>query len=82
MLFNKKTYAKGNEKNEESEIDFPWLQYTSTSKIGLSLREYGYLTFGNWMDLFEVHKKQHNFETNRGLYNIGEMPKVDSLDLI
>lgn len=56
--------------------------YTAISQMGFSMREYGMLKFGQWVDLFEVHKKQSNFETNGGLYKSAEMPKVDSLDLI
>ena len=46
------------------------------------MKEYGLLRFGQWLDLYEVYKKQANFETNKGVYKSSEMPKVDSLDLI
>lgn len=56
--------------------------YMSTSQFGLTVREYHLMTFGLWVDLFEAHKKQSNFTTNRGTYRLSEMPKVESLDLI
>lgn len=56
--------------------------YVAKAYLHMSLKEYGHLRFGTWVDLFEVHKKQKNFETNRGLYKLDELPKVDSLDLI
>ena len=39
--------------------------------------------FGFWVDLFETYKKQYNFETKRGLYNIQEEDEpVSSLSVL
>lgn len=59
-----------------------WIQYTAMSKLGFSLREYGMLTIGEWTDLFEEHKRNYNFEANRGRYEILEEEPVSSLDAI
>lgn len=38
---------------------------------------------GFWMDLFEMYKKQYNFETKRGLYSIQEEDEpVSSLSVL
>lgn len=63
-------------------IDFPWLMYIAMSKLGFTLREYGLMTFGLWIDLFETYKRQSNFETNKGIYALNEEPKIDSIDAI
>lgn len=50
------------------------------SRMGFTLRDWGMITFGQWVDLFETYKKQFNFESNHGIYQINEEPKIDSLD--
>ena len=40
------------------------------------------MTLGFWTDLFETYKKQYNFETKRGLYNLHEAEPISSLSVL
>ena len=81
MFSDKKITARG-EGNREKPIDFLWIQYMGVNRLGFSYRSIGQQYFGYWMDLFETHKKQYNFETKRGLYKLFQMEEVSSLDVL
>lgn len=63
-------------------MDFPWIFFIGMNRMGFSYREMGHLYFGKWADIFEVYKKQHNFETRKGMYNLDEEEPVSSLDVL
>lgn len=69
-------------KGEEKPIDFLWLRFIGVVKLGFTHRTVGFQYFGFWLDLFETYKKQYNFETKRGLYQLMEMEEVSTLDAI
>lgn len=73
--------ARGRD-NREKPIDFLWLQYIGVNKLGFSCKSVRQQYFGILMELFEIYKKQYNFETKRGLYQIFQMEEVSSLDAI
>ena len=81
MLCNKKITARG-DGNHEKPMDFFWIRYMGINKLGFSHRTIGQQYFGYWMDLFETYKKQYNFETKRGLYQLFQMEEVSSLDVL
>lgn len=37
---------------------------------------------GFWTDMFENYKKQYNFETKKGLYQLNEEQPISSLDVL
>lgn len=73
--------ARGRD-NREKPIDFLWLQYIGVNKLGFPYKSVRQQYFGILMELFEIYKKQYNFETKRGLYQIFQMEEVSSLDAI
>lgn len=52
------------------------------TKLGFKYREVTQMYFGFWADLFEVYKKQYNFEMKRGLYLIEEPEEISSLSVL
>lgn len=52
------------------------------NKLGFTYHEVTQMYFGFWVDLFEVYKKQHNFEVKRGLYLIEEPEEISSLSVL
>ena len=68
--------------DQEKPTDFPWIQYMGVNRLGFSYRTLGQQYFGYWLDLFETYKKQYNFETKRGLYQLFQMEEVSSLDVL
>lgn len=81
MLCNKKIVARGGGDHEKP-YDFLWIRYMGVNKLGFSYRAIGQQYIGYWMDLFETFKKQYNFETKRGLYQLFQMEEVSSLDVL
>lgn len=73
--------ARGGE-DREKPIDFLWLFYIGVNKLGFTYKTVGQQYLGYWMDLFEIYKKQYNFETKRGLYKLLELEEVSSLDVL
>lgn len=67
-MFCKKIEARREGVGENVLIDFSWLLYIGMNKLGFSYRECGWLYFGQWCDLFEIYKKQYNFEKKNMLY--------------
>ena len=65
--------------NDEQPIDFPWLYFIGMTKLGFTYKQVGRMCFGFWVDLFEVFKKQHNFEMRRGLYAMEEHPESEPI---
>lgn len=68
--------------DREKPIDFPWLFFIGVNKLGFTYTSIGQQYFGYWVDLFEIYKKQYNFETKRVLYRLLEMEEVSSLDVL
>ncbi len=60
-------------------MDFRWIYYIGMTKLGFSYEELGRIPAGLFFDLQEQFKKQYNFETKRGLYNL-ESNEIGSLD--
>jgi hypothetical protein len=56
--------------------------YIGINKLGFTYKETGHMYFGLWADLFEIYKKQYNFETKRALYRIDEEEPVSSLSVL
>lgn len=84
-MLRKKTVTRGAEKVEDVPIDFPWLFYIGMNKLGFSCRECGWLYFGQWNDLFDVYKRQYNFEQKRMLYKLPQQDvaePISSLDVL
>lgn len=53
------------------------------NRMGFTYRQVRQLYFGLWCDLFSIYKRQHNFETKRALYRIGEEEEpVSSLSVL
>lgn len=83
MLRSKKIKSKRTGNGDAEPIDFSWIIYIGMNKLGFTHRETMQMYFGFWMDLFETYKKQYNFETKRGLYNIQEEDEpVSSLSVL
>nr|DAL23014.1 MAG TPA_asm: hypothetical protein [Caudoviricetes sp.] len=49
-------------------------------QFGLRKREVKQLYLGQWVELFQVHKENHNFEAKRGLYKLPPV-RVSLLDI-
>lgn len=81
MLCHKKKIAGGKEEDDKP-VDFLWLKFIGVTKLGFTWKTIGFQYYGLWVDLFEIYKKEHNFETKRGLYKLLEMEEVSSLDAI
>lgn len=81
MFRHKKITARG-DVNHEKPIDFLWIWYMGVNRLGFSHRSVGKQYYGYWIDLFETYKKQYNFETKRGLYQLFQMEEVSSLDVL
>ena len=67
------------EPGEPEPIDFAWLLYMGM-QFGLQKKEVKQLYLGQWVDLFRVHKENHNFEAKRGLYKLPPV-RVSLLDI-
>lgn len=74
--------ARQGHNDKEEPIDFAWLTYIGMNKLGFTFRQVGQMTLGFWTDLFETYKKQYNFETKRGLYNLHEAEPISSLSVL
>lgn len=81
-MFCDKKIEAGQEqfKENETEIDFAWLTFIAMTKFGFTYDQVGRMYMGLWYDLFEIYKKQHNFEMKRGLYKVEE--PVSSLSVL
>lgn len=82
MLFRKKSVPGKKESGEEVPVDFPWLRYIGMNKLGFTSSQAGHLYFGEWIDLFEAFKIQHNFEMRRTLYKVEQEEEISSLDVL
>ena len=82
MLCHKKIMARQGHNDKEEPIDFAWLTYIGMTKLGFTFSQVGQMTLGFWTDLFETYKKQYNFETKRGLYNLHEAEPISSLSVL
>lgn len=51
------------------------------NRLGFTYRQVGQMHFGLWVDLFEMFKKQYNFEKKRMLYVLQDNERVSILDL-
>ncbi len=52
------------------------------NRLGFTYRTVGQQYLGYWMDLFEVYKRQYNFEKKRALYRLFSAEEVSTLDAI
>lgn len=80
MFCNKKIVSRKTGA-EEKPIDFSWVIFIGMNRLGFSYRETMHMYFGFWIDLFEVYKKNYNFETKRGLYILQE-EEISSLSVL
>lgn len=82
MLCGKKRITQGN-RGKEEQIDFAWVIWIGMNRLGFTHRQVRQLYFGVWSDLFDVYKKQHNFEVKKGLYRLQEEDEpVSSLSVL
>lgn len=51
------------------------------NRLGFTYSQVGRMHFGLWVDLFEMFKKQYNFEKKRMLYVLQDNERVSILDL-
>lgn len=82
MFCHKKKQTREISEESDGPVDFIWIRYTGMNKLGFSYKQVGHMYFGLWADLFEIHKKQYNFETKRALYDIREEEAVSSLSVL
>lgn len=82
MFFVKKIATRRGSRDNEP-IDFFWIIYIGMNKLGFSYRQVKQMYFGSWVDFYEIHKKQYNFETKRALYVIPEEEEpISSLSIL
>ncbi|MCM1213317.1 MAG: hypothetical protein NC331_11310 [Lachnospiraceae bacterium] len=82
-MLRKKTAARRDNSGADAPIDFSWLTYIGMNRLGFTYRECGRLYFGQWCDLFEAYKRQHNFEQKGMLYETQEPGEpISSLDVL
>lgn len=84
-MFWKKRVARREDEGTDVPIDFSWLLYIGMNKLGFNYRECGWLYFGQWCDLFEVYKRQYNFEKKHMLYELQQETveePISSLDVL
>lgn len=82
-MFRKKIAARREDAGEDVPINFSWLTYIGMNKLGFTYRECGWLYFGQWCDLFEIYKRQYNFEKKRLIYDVQEPEEpISSLDVL
>ena len=53
-------------------MDFPWLYQIGVTCLGFTHRSVRQQYIGEWMDLFEIYKRHHNFLTKRVLFSISD----------
>lgn len=83
MFCSKKSVPGKKNRKEETPVDFPWLKYIGVNRLGFTYAQVGHLYFGEWLELFEAFKKQHNFEMRRMLYGRAEEEEpISSLDVL
>lgn len=69
--------------DENTPVDFPWVIYIGVSVLHFTYREVMQMYLGLWTELFEKHKRQHNFIIQKGLYELDETEQeVSSLSAI
>ena len=71
----------GKSSGREEPIDIPWVYYIGMNRLGFTYRQVGRMYFGLWVDLYEMFKKQYNFEKKKMLYVIQDNERVSILDL-
>jgi hypothetical protein len=49
------------------------------NKLGFSFTELGRIPIGFFYDMYVTYKKQYNFETKRGLYQVEEIGSLDDI---
>lgn len=62
-------------------MDFSWVIFIGMNRLGFTYRQTMQMYFGFWMDLFEIYKKQYNFETKRAVYTLEE-DEISSLSVL
>lgn len=82
MFFRKKSVPGKKGSGKETPVDFPWLRYIGMNRLGFTSAQAGHLYFGEWIELFEAFKIQHNFETRRILYKVAQEEEISSLDVL
>ncbi len=71
----------GNRNGREEPIDIPWVFYIGMNKLGFTYRQTGQMYFGLWVDLYEMFKKQYNFEKKQMMYVLQDYERVSIMDL-
>ena len=51
------------------------------NKLGFTYRQVKHMYFGFWVDLYEMFKKQYNFEKKQMIYVLQDNERVSLLDL-
>lgn len=73
--------ARGNPEGRDEIIDIPWVVYLGMNKLGFTYRQVKHMYFGFWADLYEMFKKQYNFEKKQMIYVLQDNERVSLLDL-
>lgn len=73
--------AHGNPSGRETPIDIPWVYFIGMNRLGFTYRQVGHLYFGLWADLYEMFKKQYNFEKGKMVYVLQDNEHVSIMDL-
>ncbi len=73
--------AHGNLSGREEPIDIPWVYFIAMNRLGFTYRQVGHLYFGLWVDLYEMFKKQYNFEKRKMIYVLQDNERVSIMDL-
>lgn len=63
------SHARDEEDQTDVEIDFAWLLVQGI-QMGFSEEEIERMTFGKWIDCFEVYKRCHNMRAAGAMYKV------------
>lgn len=82
-MFPHKKIKPGTKKEEEKPIDVAWILFIGVAKFNYHEKEIYLMQIGKWMELFEIYKSIHNFETMKNLYETDapEEKKASVFDL-
>lgn len=53
---------EGDEEEDTAPVSFSWITYISTAKLGLTLKESGRLTYGQFKDLYRAYQNTFDVE--------------------